>query len=241
MKKITAFTLAEILITLGIVGIIAQTTIPILIDNTSKQYYSMGLKKAYTDFNQALASMTNKDGSTGNLKATGLFDAVSSAQADNKELGDSLIQHFKVIKTCGTAAGCFSQNVSGTFSGSGTRGSSVYNNTDYYKFITADGAYYALRSHGLCLPAPSTTAGHMKEVCGEVRIDINGEKGPNNWGRDIFLLYITNGKGPLLYAPGSVEDTWSGYWKDSDLCNTPNSKNWNCASRVMDEGWTMEY
>src|SRR5574344_1675094 len=46
MKK-TAFTLAEILIVLGIIGIIAEMTIPTLMENVQKQEYVTALKKFY--------------------------------------------------------------------------------------------------------------------------------------------------------------------------------------------------
>ena len=44
-KKLFAFTLAEVLIVIGIIGIIAETTIPTLIDNTNKQVAVTQIKK----------------------------------------------------------------------------------------------------------------------------------------------------------------------------------------------------
>ena len=44
--KQTAFTLAEVLITLGIIGVVAAMTLPSLIANHQKQVYVTGLKKA---------------------------------------------------------------------------------------------------------------------------------------------------------------------------------------------------
>lgn len=40
-----AFTLAEVLITLGIIGVVAAMTLPTLIANYQKQVYANGLKK----------------------------------------------------------------------------------------------------------------------------------------------------------------------------------------------------
>jgi type II secretory pathway pseudopilin PulG len=239
MKKLVAFTLAEVLIVLGIVGIIAQETIPTLVNNVNQQSYVTSLKKSYTTFNEALVLMAIEYNCIGDLQATGVFDSTGTATEMNQQFGAALLPHFKSLKTCGSAIGCFSQNVAGTFNGSGGRNSNLYNNTVYYKFIAADGAYYSLESYGEC--HPETATGYTKEVCGTVSIDVNGEKGPNNWGRDVFLYYITNGKGALLYAPGSFDDPWSGSWRDSDLCDTANFDNWNCASRIIDEGWAMNY
>lgn len=53
MKKL-GFTLAEVLITLGIVGIIAAITIPMLIEAYIKKTTALSVKKAYTELNQVL-------------------------------------------------------------------------------------------------------------------------------------------------------------------------------------------
>ena len=49
-----AFTLAEVLITLGIVGVVAAMTLPVLIQNYQKQATATSLKKAYSELNQVL-------------------------------------------------------------------------------------------------------------------------------------------------------------------------------------------
>lgn len=49
-----AFTLAEVLITLGIIGIVASLTLPGLIQNNSKTTVEAKLKKFYTNINQAI-------------------------------------------------------------------------------------------------------------------------------------------------------------------------------------------
>ncbi len=49
-----AFTLAEVLITLGIIGIVAAMTIPNLITNYQKKQTALEVKKAYTELNQIL-------------------------------------------------------------------------------------------------------------------------------------------------------------------------------------------
>ena len=53
MKR--GFTLAEVLITLVIIGVIAAMTIPTLISSTGDQEYKTGLKKAFATLNQVVA------------------------------------------------------------------------------------------------------------------------------------------------------------------------------------------
>ncbi len=53
MKRREAFTLAEVLITLGIIGVVAAMTIPNLIANTNGAKFRSGFKKAISTLNQA--------------------------------------------------------------------------------------------------------------------------------------------------------------------------------------------
>lgn len=54
MRKSLGFTLAEVLITLAIIGVVAAMTIPSVIINTNQQEYKTGLKKAISVLNQAI-------------------------------------------------------------------------------------------------------------------------------------------------------------------------------------------
>lgn len=54
MKKIFGFTLAEVLITLGIIGVVAALTMPSLIANYQKKQASTAVKKVYSELSQAL-------------------------------------------------------------------------------------------------------------------------------------------------------------------------------------------
>ena len=57
-----AFTLAEVLITLGIIGVVAALTLPTLIQNHQKQVYVTQLKKAYSNISNALSQVVNDEG-----------------------------------------------------------------------------------------------------------------------------------------------------------------------------------
>lgn len=54
MKKRFAFTLAEVLITLGIIGVVAAITMPVLIQSYQKHVVATSLRKAYAELNLAL-------------------------------------------------------------------------------------------------------------------------------------------------------------------------------------------
>ena len=66
MKRLNGFTLAEVLITLGVIGVVSALTMPSVINHYQKQATVNKLKKFYTNMNQvmALAKADNGDFST---------------------------------------------------------------------------------------------------------------------------------------------------------------------------------
>ena len=82
MKK--AFTLAEVLITLAIIGVVAALTIPSVISNSQQQEFKTGLRKAVSVLNQAITMNMALDGET---------------PYDNKDTFNYLIRHMSILKT----------------------------------------------------------------------------------------------------------------------------------------------
>ncbi len=243
------FTLAEVLITLTIIGVVAAFTIPTLISNYQKKEYVTALKKAYTEFNQALISISNDMGCVGDLKCTKLFDGGT----DNQTLGTEFVKYFKVIKNCEssdggpTITGCFSDSISGSYDGSSAR-DSMLDHPSLYRFITEDGMIFVISSykHNCEEDFSQNITNNMTKVCGGFYVDVNGLKGPNNFGRDIFSFHITNGKGPLLYPRGGLDDDYDAPWQDSDgnplhCYHDETTSGSYCTGRVIEEGWQMNY
>ena len=100
MKRRTAFTLAEVLITLVIIGIIAAMTIPSLLNNTNKQEFRTALKKSISVLNQAITMHYALEGMT-------VADYTSPA-----DLSSSLFQ--KRLNVVSTAASTIVYKGSGT-------------------------------------------------------------------------------------------------------------------------------
>ena len=104
MKK-NGFTLAEVLITLAIIGVVATMTLPALMTNTAEQQAKTGLKKGINtlteaaQMNQAIdgfdyASLTSN--STDNQDAQSLFGLLSKrASVDFKETGANKLESFQ--------------------------------------------------------------------------------------------------------------------------------------------------
>ena len=56
LSRLAAFTLAEVLITLGIIGIVAAMTLPSLVQNYKEKQTVVALKKIYSTMSQAFNS-----------------------------------------------------------------------------------------------------------------------------------------------------------------------------------------
>lgn len=251
-KTISGFTLAEILIVLGIIGLVAEYTIPTVIDSFQKTVYVSALKIAYSEANNVLKQMAADNGCVGDLKCAGLFSAGST----HISLGNEFTKYFKVIKNCGiaTGQGCWPANTNINYDGSSATNDHL-DTEGYYTFITANGMSYSLANYAVnggsyldCGTNWSTgTLGNMTQVCGSLRIDVNGFNGPNAWGRDTFWFWITNGKGALLYPRSGIDDNMSGsnrWWNynNSNYCSSTGGKGGTyCSGRVFEKGWDMDY
>ena len=80
------FTLAEVLITLAIIGVVAAIAIPSVISNSQQQEFKTGLRKAVSVLNSAITMNMAIDGET---------------PYDNANLPGYLMKHMSIIKSTG--------------------------------------------------------------------------------------------------------------------------------------------
>ena len=97
-----AFTLAEVLITLGIIGVVAALTLPTLIQNHQKQVYVTQLKKAYSTLGNAFNKMA-VDEDVVDWKQTNCGSSLSTATCM-----EALTKQMNIVKkkdnsSCSTA------------------------------------------------------------------------------------------------------------------------------------------
>lgn len=240
--KYQAFTLAEVLITLGIIGVVAALTIPTLIANYKKQSYVTGLKKAYSEYTQALMAVTADYDCPNDLKSTGLFTSTDSTVL-SETFGSAVAKHLKLGKNCGAerGKGCISP-VYERFDKS-NNDLAINDNGNEYKFITADGFSYLMMPYTNCNPNWSKSGhGPMSQVCAELYIDVNGPmNGPSLLGRDVFEFWVTNGKGISVYPVGGSDDLAYGWWGTANNCSAALPRAEWCAAKVMEQGWQMNY
>ncbi len=87
--------MAEVLVTLAIIGVVAALTIPSLINNVQKSKYVTALKKNYSVLNQAMMSLVNDYG--GSFTNSGLFTS-----HDNLAIINAMATKLNFVKNCGT-------------------------------------------------------------------------------------------------------------------------------------------
>ena len=253
MKKIAGnpkgFTLAEVLITLGIIGIVASMTIPTLIENYQKTQYITGLKKAYAEVTEALKLMANDHGCPDDLLCVDVFDPAIDTSMSSKKIGNEFKKYFKLSKDCGNLSeldtGCWADKTYYYYDKSSPDNFLRFDTTGLYDFLSADGMSYALDG-APCANLHGLTGNNTKQICGELYVDVNGKNGPNAMGRDTFSFYITNGKGPAIYPEGGPELLQIGWgWRFASgqpvSCNKLFTNGSRCAARIMEEGWQMNY
>lgn len=238
ISRFTAFTLAEVLITIGVIGVVASMTIPTLINSYQKQQYVAGLQKAYTTWDQISKKLQSDYSCIGNLVCTGLFDTGTTTST----LGTKLVTYFKVAKDCGvTKTGdCWPVNFNYHYDGSGS-GLNYNTLNTYYKFTTLDGMSIAIHNYAddsayNCTQSKGT--GPLTSTCFAVDFDINGLKEPNRAGRDTFTFRVI--KTGEVFVSGTVYDTYP-YTTYCDPTIAADTSNGYCAGKIQAEGWQMNY
>lgn len=181
LKK-AAFTLAEVLITLGIIGVVAAMTMPSLIQNYQEKATVTKLKKCYSLVSQAYVSILNDEGGSDTLQA-----------GDDLEMMEKFGKYLKYQKTCGRNKGCF-PNV--TYKSVTGNGYSKWEDdtTDRSRAILTDGTLIMFNKSAM-------REGEGNYLYAQIYVDINGFKGPNQLGRDFFYFYIN----PEKIVPGGAK------------------------------------
>ena len=169
LKK-AAFTLAEVLITLGIIGVVAAMTMPSLIQNYQEKATVTKLKKCYSLVSQAYVSILNDEGGSDTLQA-----------GDDLEMMEKFGKYLKYQKTCGRNKGCFPNVTYKSVTGNGYSKWEDYT-TDRSRAILTDGT--------LIMFNKSVITENENYIYAQIYVDINGFKGPNQLGRDFFYFYI---------------------------------------------------
>jgi len=170
-KTKSAFTLAEVLITLVIIGIVAALTISAVINTYVERTTISKVKKGLSTLAQAkkLAEAQN-----GSVVGWDYGDGWSAQTAT--DFWKYLKPYISVAKDCGASTDCYHSYVKGL---NGSNCGSYGTEDIYYKFVLADGGVMWFRTENKCTFANNYS-------CALFFYDVNGGKKPNVVGKDVF-------------------------------------------------------
>ena len=205
-RKRTAFTLAEVLITIGIIGIVAALTIPAIIANTQGKEYEVARKRMLQTFGEGvrLISIQGEMQSANNAEdfvenyLKKQIKIMKTCDNDNLkacgiETGTNAIKAWSDKKITRTMPRTTSQLNSGIASGH-----TMKNPTKSYGFVMANGYAVNLFYNPNCWTRDklNPNSGYLFSnyasdyVCVNAIYDMNGLKGPNQAGKDIGFVTI---------------------------------------------------
>lgn len=190
------FTLAEVLITLGIIGIVAALTMPGLITKCKEMQYRVTYKKVYSSLNQAMKYAQEDDGIDLTLSAKRINGVMRTNNIG--EIFKYISRYYKATTTC------FDNNADKCWvCEKGEAGYIPNGAPDWlgcskrsYAFIDANGVAYYLYDN---TEFP-------------IVIDINGDRKPNQLGRDRFVMRFGDSLEPNKDYPDTVNAVL--LWKD---------------------------
>ena len=204
LVKTIAFTLAETLVVMGIIGVVAALTIPNLNQSTGDREKVAKLKKVYANLTDAFG------------RATAVYGPIDEwfinmdYSGSNVRLADRMTEFMKISKSCGTEGeGCFSSDDYSDLAGDSQDSPITWNDEPMY--LLADGT--AVDFYISYKDCDGSEGQLQKELCGVIYVDIDGVKGSNTSGKDYFLFTVAKSG---IYPDGAqiLNDDSVNYGKD---------------------------
>ncbi len=228
MKAQKAFTLAEVLITLGILGIVSAMVIPGIVYSYKEKVAISKLKHTYAILQQAISRAVAENG--GN-------SYVNFSDGDTQSMIDwydyYLKPNLKIQADCFDEAGCWhTSGVTKMLNGQtalwdkGTKG--IGGNIIVFKtidnvMVNMDGASPANITDlfGVNVSEPSLV----------IHVDVNGDTPPNVIGRDVFVFIFNN----QFFVPAGNDRTKEEVAADC----SETGRGYYCFSHIMRNNWAV--
>ena len=227
------FTLAEVLITLGIIGVVAAMTIPTLITNVQKTRTATELKKAFAEISVAVRLAESEYGditgwtydtkTSSTIACAGLFDTyiLPFMKISRKEIRGQDLIYYKPNNKRETGLAIL-------------RGNSV-------SYTLLSGVQMIVSNNAI-----GTTGGAVENI--QILLDLNGyETLPNRFGRDVFMLIVYPNEGVKMQSREGSE-TAAVQRTRKQLMNGPSGNQYQCNSKgrgiycgalIQKDGWKI--
>jgi len=189
IKRKLAFTLAETLIVMGIIGVVAALTLPNLNSSTGEKEKVAKVKKIYSNLQDAYGRATAIYGPLDEW-----FNSDTNNLMYSKRAGERITEFMKISKSCAnnTTAGCVTDASVKAITG-GSTGVKLANG-DMYTYILADGTSFIV---------DGTNAKDNNKIIFVVDID-GPSKGKFTHGYDVFF-FSANSTGVFPDIGGGYE------------------------------------
>lgn len=225
MKVKTGFTLAEVLITLGIIGIVAAMTLPSVITNFKKKEATSRLKKFYSGILQAIKMSEIEYGEITNWTREGGTQRDEEGNTDFDANGKITKDFFMAYLA------------------------------PYFKYTAVKQGKNAVTEGDKETPASNTkiyladgsTMSIWNGSCFDINFDVNGDRKPNTKGKDIFVFLICFDNSNRKVLCGNEKTAFCSY--DAGRANTrefalercKNETNHNYCSRLLElDNWEFK-
>ena len=254
-NKFKGFTLAEVLITLGIIGVVAALTLPSLIQNYQKQVWVNQLKKTVSVLENGFKLIMTTE-NVDKLSDTTLWQTAMSSPCNYTT---NCAEFYNIFSKYFNAGGNLTNTNSRTFSSLKDSSSVVYGTN--YEIKLNSGANLTIFAFS-GTPNASNPWGPHSHVAAMI-IDVNGNQKPNQAGRDVFFfgvhklghlipfgskkaatIYCSETLNvPMEHVPACYQSYSSFVWDNSSNTNacSENGNGQYCAARIMENGWKMDY
>lgn len=216
-----AFTLAEILITIGIIGVVAAITIPTLITNYQKKITATKLKKTYAELTNAVKLSEADNGEVSGWNIT---------NKSEENFDEYILPYIKASKknysslnyTCANGNNCHVLGI-------------AHSKTAVYTLLSGVDII--------------TLQYNSNEKYIDTVVDLNGVNNkPNKIGKDTFYIYIHPKLGLRMSQEnqGEANQGITSYKSRKTLLNGPASYGYNCknlgiwcGALIQRDGWTI--
>ena len=205
------FSLAEVLLTLVIIGVLGAMLVPMMNQGTGRHEILVKVNKAHSVIGQGVMKIAYAEGLP-------IADLSFIKEDGDVVFFEKFSKFVDTIKLCnGTADGCFPTDDITQLDGLSTSFLLPYS------LITKDGISYGWQNKISC-GDKGLSVDDVRNCYGSFVVDINGHKPPNRYGYDIFFFAIVDKKGVVPAGKGN-----KSYDCRRDRAGI------TCASKVIDD------
>ena len=231
----SAFTLAEVLITLGIIGLVAAMTLPTLVNKYQQKQSIAQLQKVYSVLNQAFRR------SEADNESSIYWDTSKGSQVFFNTYWRPYLNIIEECKGTKIAACAYTSSTPWKRANNRQDGYFLVLSNTRTPVILADGSFVSILTSSGYGSGTGDTDEDGNVIYDETKngadtriiVDLNASKLPNTFGKDVFLLERVAGKGIMPY----------GYNKDDEEIDANCSKSgsgYMCAAKLIRDGWEMK-